>query len=77
MFLVTESDAAAIRLALETGGEWLAAVELRRRFPGLGSNAQARRFARTIAGWTQPNEQTLAAGPAAEQDSRSKPTSVT
>jgi hypothetical protein len=51
MFVVTEADAAAIRAAFERGGELLAAVELRRLFPGIGDNAEARRCARTIAGW--------------------------
>jgi hypothetical protein len=32
-------------------GEFSAAVELRRRFPGITDNAQARECARTIAGW--------------------------
>lgn len=54
MFLVSDADAVAIRTALQEGGELAAAVELRRRFPGLDSNAQARRFARTIAGWSVP-----------------------
>jgi hypothetical protein len=52
MFVVTESDAAAIRAAFEAGGELSAAVELRRRFPGITDNAQAREHARVIAGWT-------------------------
>jgi hypothetical protein len=51
MFVVTEADAAAIRAAYEQRGELLAAVELRRRFPGIGDNVQARECARTIAGW--------------------------
>ena len=32
MFMVTKSDAAAIRAAFEAGGEFSAAVELRRRY---------------------------------------------
>jgi hypothetical protein len=51
MFVVTESDAAAIRTAYERGGELSAAVELRRLFPGIIDNVQARECARTIAGW--------------------------
>jgi hypothetical protein len=35
----------------EQRGEFAAAVELRRRFPGIGDNEQARECARTIAGW--------------------------
>lgn len=52
MFLVSDADAAAIHAALQEGGELSAAVELRRRFPGIDSNAEARRFARIIAGWS-------------------------
>jgi hypothetical protein len=51
MFVVTEADAAAIRAAYEQRGEFAAAVELRRRFPGITDNAQARGCVRTIAGW--------------------------
>jgi hypothetical protein len=52
MYVVTEADAAAIREAYETGGELSAAVELRRRFPGIVDNATAREQARRIAAWT-------------------------
>jgi hypothetical protein len=52
MYVVTEADAAAIREAYETGGELSAAIELRRRFPGIVDNAKAREQARVIAGWT-------------------------
>jgi hypothetical protein len=51
MFAVSEEDTAAIRAAFEQGGEFAAAVELRRRFSGIADNAQARMHARTIAGW--------------------------
>jgi len=51
MFVVTEADAAAIRAVYEQRGELSAAIELRRRFPGITANAQARECARTIAGW--------------------------
>jgi len=54
MFVVTEADAAAIRAAFEQAGELSAAVEVRRRFPGIADNAQARACARTIAGWRPP-----------------------
>ena len=54
MFIVTETDAAAIRAAFEQGGEFSAAIELRRRFPGITDNAEARACARTIAGWKPP-----------------------
>jgi hypothetical protein len=51
MFVVTEADAAAIRAAFDRGGEFSAAVELRRRFPGIADTAQAGDCARTIAAW--------------------------
>ena len=51
MFVVTEEDEAAIRVAFEQRGEFAAAVELRQRFPGITDNAQARKWARTIASW--------------------------
>jgi hypothetical protein len=51
MFVVTEADAAAIRAVFEQRGEFAAAVELRRRFPDITDNAQARECARTIASW--------------------------
>jgi hypothetical protein len=52
MFSVTETEAAAIRRVYEEEGELSAAIEVRRLFPGVGDNAQARECARTIAGWT-------------------------
>jgi hypothetical protein len=51
MFMVSEVDAAAIGAAYERGGDLLAAVELRRLFPGIGDNEKACSCARTIAGW--------------------------
>jgi hypothetical protein len=51
MFVVSDEDATAIRVAFEQGGEFPAAIELRRRFPGIQDNARARECARTIAGW--------------------------
>ena len=52
MFVVSEEAAAAIRNAYEQDGELSAAIELRRHFPGVVDNVQARDCARTIAGWT-------------------------
>ncbi len=51
MFLVTDADADAIRTAFFEEGELSAAIEVRRRFPGIADNAKARECARTIAGW--------------------------
>jgi hypothetical protein len=54
MFMVSEEEAAAIRTTFEQGGELAAAIEVRRLFPGIIDNAQARACARTIAGWKPP-----------------------
>jgi len=51
MFLVSETEASAIRAAFDKGGELSAVVELRRLFPGLADNENTRACARTIAGW--------------------------
>jgi hypothetical protein len=51
MFVVNEADAAAIRTAFEQHGEFAAAIELRRLFPGVTDNTEARKCARTIAAW--------------------------
>ena len=51
MFVVTEAEAAAIRATFEQQGELSAAIELRRLFPGITDNVQARECARVIAGW--------------------------
>jgi hypothetical protein len=51
MFCVTEAEAAAICTAFDREGELSAAIELRRLFPGVTDNAQARSFVRMIAGW--------------------------
>jgi hypothetical protein len=51
MFVVTEAEAAAIRIAFEQQGELSAAIELRRLFPGITDNVQARECVRVIAGW--------------------------
>jgi hypothetical protein len=52
MFVVTEAKAALIRAAYDSSGEFPAAIELRRRFPGITDNAKARECVRIIAGWT-------------------------
>jgi hypothetical protein len=50
MFAVTEKEAAVIRAAFEQRGELSAAIELRRLFPGISDNVQARQCVRVIAG---------------------------
>lgn len=51
MFCVSEVEATAIRTAYEQKGELAAAIEVRRLFPGITDNANARTCARVIAGW--------------------------
>jgi hypothetical protein len=51
MFVIDEATAAAIRTALQQGGELSAVVELRRHFPLITDNVEARRCVPTIAGW--------------------------
>jgi hypothetical protein len=51
MFAVDEPTAEAIRRAFHDSGELSAVVELRRYFPLIRDNEQARACVRTIAGW--------------------------
>ena len=51
MFTVDEPTAEAIRRAVEDGGELAGVVELRRHFPLITDNVQARRCVQMIAGW--------------------------
>jgi hypothetical protein len=51
MFTVNESMAEAIRRAFEEDGELSAVIELRRHFPGIIDNENARLCVRTIASW--------------------------
>jgi hypothetical protein len=51
MFAVDEQTAEAIRRAFNESGELAAVVELRRHFPLIRDNEQARACVRTIAGW--------------------------
>ena len=51
MFVVSEADAAAIRAAFDRGGEFSAAIEVRRLFPAITDNAHAAQCARSIASW--------------------------
>jgi hypothetical protein len=62
MFCIDESTAAAIRQAFHEGGELSAAIELRRHFPGIADNANARRCARTIASWEPVQSLTIEKG---------------
>jgi hypothetical protein len=51
MFIVSEEDAATIRATFDKDGELSAAIELRRRFPGIADNARAQECVRIVAGW--------------------------
>ena len=64
MFVVDEETAAAIRRAWEEGGEPAGVAELRRRFPLVADNEQARRCVRAIVGWGAPRR------PAPDQEER-------
>ena len=55
MFSISDKDIAAIQAAFERGGELSATVEVRRLFPGIPDNAEARRIALIIAGWEPAN----------------------
>jgi hypothetical protein len=52
MFVVSETEATAIRAAFEQGGEVSAALEVRRLFPGITDDTKARECARIIASWS-------------------------
>ncbi len=51
MFTVDEPTATAVRKAYVESGELSAVVELRRHFPGIADNENARLCVRTIASW--------------------------
>ena len=51
MLAIAEAEAAAIRTAFQQNGELSAVVELRRLFPAVTDNVQARECVRAIAGW--------------------------
>lgn len=63
MFVVSESDATAIRTAWEQGGELAAVVELRRLFPAVRDNTRAAVCAATIAGWKPRTRPDASAAP--------------
>ena len=51
MFSLTKAEINSIRAAFNGGGEFAAAVELRRLCPGITDLAQAQRCARTVVSW--------------------------
>ena len=67
MFVVDEETAAAICRAWEAGGELAGVVELRRHFPLIADNEQARRCVRAIVGW-KPRPASDQEGPDQEQE---------
>ena len=64
MFAVSDAQTAAIRGAFDEGGEFSAAIELRRIFPAITDNATAREYARVIAGRDPPPQPAPPARPA-------------
>ena len=68
MFAITEAEAASIRAVYQQRGELSAAVELRRHFPGIPDDAQARKWARVFASWKP-----LPALPTARRKTPAKP----
>jgi len=54
MFYISEAQAAEIRAIFHERGEFSAAIELRRLFPGIRDTEQAGECARIIAGWKPP-----------------------
>ena len=54
MFALNENESASVRAAWDASGEFAAAVELRRLFPGIADLQRARECARIIAGWRRP-----------------------
>jgi hypothetical protein len=51
MLVISEAEAPGIRTAYEQRGEFPAAIELCRLFPGITDNAPARECVRTIVSW--------------------------
>jgi hypothetical protein len=51
MFVVSEAEATVICDVFQQHGELSAVVEMRRLFPGITDNRQARECGRTIASW--------------------------
>ena len=68
MFAVTEAEAAAIRAAFEQSGGLSAVVELRRLFPGITDNTQARECVCPIAGWRPLPLRAVKRAPRVRQD---------
>ncbi len=54
MFTVSEAEATLIQTAYDDGGEFAAAVELRRLFPGIQGLEKAKQAALMIVGWKRP-----------------------
>lgn len=52
MFVVTQDNVDAIRIASDQAGELPAAIEMQRRFPGITDHAKTRMYARMIVNWS-------------------------
>jgi hypothetical protein len=70
MFVVDEATAEAIRRSLDEGGELSAVVELRRHFPAITDNTEARRCVRIIASWQPALPRGTRIDPAGRSQSR-------
>jgi hypothetical protein len=70
MFSISDKDIAAIQAAFERGGELSATIEVRRIFPGIPDNAEARRIALTLAGWKPVSPPESAANPDGQRRGR-------
>ena len=68
MFAVDERTAEAIRRAYEDEGELAGAVELRRHFPLIADNNDARLCVRAIVGWKPLADQKLPRRPVTKPD---------
>jgi hypothetical protein len=74
MFTVDEPTAKAIRRTVEDGGDLAGVVELRRQFPLISDNVQARRCVRVIAGWRPLADPPRTAGRRGKRETRRRVT---
>jgi hypothetical protein len=61
MFIVDEASVEAVRRSFAESGELAAAVELRRRFPGINDLAHARKLVRVLLSWRPRGQPSLPA----------------
>jgi len=77
MFCVDELTAESIRRVFHDDGELSAVIELRRHFPLITDNANARLCVRTIAGWQPVAPPTKPAHRVARQRPRRRSSEIT